>query len=136
LQGEVADFQSPLLPLSRNRSSLLGVAETLAPLAFIWFAISGALYLGLVGRVAPPLQTTMWGDIAEQITYSQFLAYLALGLVLAGAVFALSVVAVPMIVDRHVDASTAMRMSLLFMIAIFPLLGHASWRAYKELVVE
>jgi uncharacterized membrane protein len=163
--GEVADFQSSLLPLSHNRSSLLGVAETLALLALIWFALSGALYLGLVGRVAPPLETTMWGDIAEQITSSQFIAYLAVGLVLAAVVFALSVVTIPMIVDRHVEASTAMRMSLrvtmrdfpamlvwagliatlivfafatslLFMIVIFPLLGHATWRAYKELVVE
>jgi uncharacterized membrane protein len=68
-----------------------------------------------------------------------------------------------MIVDRHVDATTAMRMSLrvtvrdlpamlvwaalivglvfvgfatglLAMVIIFPLLGHATWRAYRELV--
>ena len=82
---------------------------------------------------------------------------------LAAVVFALSVVTIPMIVDRHVDANTAMRMSLrvtvrdfpamliwaaliaglivlgfvtglLGMVVIFPLLGHATWRAYKELV--
>jgi uncharacterized membrane protein len=91
------------------------------------------------------------------------MAYLAVGLVLAAVVFALSVVTIPLIVDRHVDASTAMRMSLrvtvrdfpamlvwagliatliviafatslLGMVVIFPLLGHATWRAYKELV--
>ena len=68
-----------------------------------------------------------------------------------------------MIVDRHVDAGTAIRMSLrvswrdfpamlvwaaliaglvlfgfltglLGMILVFPLLGHATWRAYRELV--
>jgi len=162
-QGELADFQSSLLPLKRNRSSLLGAAETLALLAFIWFALSGALYLALVGSVAPSLETTMWGDIAGQISNSQFMAYLAVGLILAAVVFALSVVTIPMIVDRHVDASTAMRMSLrvtvrdfpamlvwagliatlvviafatslLGMVVIFPLLGHATWRAYKELV--
>ncbi len=162
-QGEVADFQTSLLPLKCNRSSLLGVAETLALLSFIWFALSGALYLGLVGSVAPPLETTLWGDIAGQITNSQFMAYIAVGLILAAVVFALSVVTIPMIVDRHVDASTAMRMSLRVtvrdfpamlvwagliatliviafatglwgMVVIFPLLGHASWRAYKELV--
>jgi uncharacterized membrane protein len=166
--GEVADFQSSLLPLKRNRNSLLGVAETLSLLSFIWFALSGALYLGLVGSVAPPLETTMWGDTAGQINNSQFMAYIAVGLILAAvvfalSVFALSVVTIPMIVDRHVDARTAMRMSLrvtvrdfpamlvwagliatliviafatslLGMIVIFPLLGHASWRAYKELV--
>ena len=56
-----------------------------------------------------------------------------------------------MIVERHVDASTAMRTRLRVTIAdlpamlvwaalisalvfIFPLLGHATWRAYRELV--
>ena len=162
-EGEVADFQSSLMALKRSRSGLLGVAETLALLAVIWFGFSGALYFGLVGSIAPSLETAMWGEFAEQISNSQLMAYLAVGLILAAIVFALSVVTVPMIVDRHVDAGTAMRMSLkvtwrdfpamlvwaglivglvllgfitnlLGMIVVFPLLGHATWRAYRELV--
>jgi len=162
-EGEVADFQSSLRPLKRNRSSLLGVAETLALLALVWFALSASLYLGLVGSIAPSLESTMWGDFMRQVSNSQLIAYAAVGLVLAAVVFALSVVTIPMIVERHVDASTAMRMSLkvtrrdfpamlvwasliagliiigfvtnlLGLIVIFPLLGHATWRAYKELV--
>lgn len=162
-EGELADFQSSLLPLKRNRGSLLGVAETLALLALIWFALSGSLYLGLVGSLAPGVSTMMWGDFMGQISDSQLAAYIAVGLVLAAVVFALSVVTIPMIVERHVDASTAMHMSLrviwrdfpamlvwaglisglvfigfatglLGMVIVFPLLGHATWRAYKELV--
>jgi len=105
----------------------------------------------------------MWGDISGQISNNQLMAYLAVGLILAATVFALSVVTIPMIVGRHVDAGTAMRMSLkvtwrdlpamlvwaaliaglvllgfvtnlLGIILIFPLLGHATWRAYRELV--
>jgi uncharacterized membrane protein len=161
--GDFADFQSSLLPLKHNRNSLLGVAETLSLLALIWFALSGSLYLGLVGNVAPSLEATMWSEISGQISNSQLLAYVCVGLVLAAVVFALSVVTIPMIVERHVDASTAMRMSLrvtvrdfpamlvwagliaglvllgfvtglLGMVIIFPLLGHATWRAYRELV--
>lgn len=161
--GEVADFPSSLLPLRRNRSSLLGVAETLALLALAWFALSAYLHLTLVGSIAPSLSSTMWGDFTEHVSNSQLTAYAAIGLVLAAVVFALSVVTVPMIVERHVDANTAMRMSLrvtvrdfpamliwaaliaglivlgfvtglLGMVVIFPLLGHATWRAYKELV--
>jgi uncharacterized membrane protein len=161
--GEVADFQSSLLSLKRSRRSLLGVAETLALLAVIWFALSGSLYMGMVGNVAPSLESTMWGDITRQISEIQLLAYATVGFVLAVVVFALSVVTIPMIVERHVDASTAMRMSLrvtmrdfpamlvwggliaglvlvgfitglLGMVVIFPLLGHATWRAYRELV--
>jgi uncharacterized membrane protein len=162
-RGEVADFQSSLLSLKRSRQSLLGVAETLALLALIWFALSGSLYLGLVGSVAPTLESSLWGDISRQLGESQLIAYAIVGFVLATLVFALSVVTIPMIVERHVDASTAMRMSLrvtlrdfpvmlvwagliaglifigfatglLAMVVIFPLLGHATWRAYKELV--
>lgn len=162
-EGEVADFQSSLRPLKRNRRSLLGVAETLALLALIWFALSGSLYLGLIGSIAPSVESSMWGDFMQQVNNSQLIAYVAVGLVLAAVVFTLSVVTIPMIVERHVDASTAMRMSLkvtlrdlpamlvwagliaglvvigfatslLGLIVIFPLLGHATWRAYKELV--
>lgn len=163
-EGATADFQSSLLSLKRARGSLFAVAEILAVLAVIWFALSGSLYVGLVGSVAPSIESTLWGDIAGQISSSQMIAYAGVGLVLAALVFALSVVTIPMIVERHVDASTAIRMSLrltlrdfpamlvwaalivslvvvgfatglLAMIVIFPLLGHATWRAYKELVV-
>jgi len=162
-EGEPATFQDSLRPLSRNRSSLIGVAETLTLLALIWFAISGALYFSLVGSIAPSLESTMWGDVMYQLSSAQLLAYGLVGLVLACAVFMLSVVTIPMIVERHVDASTAMRTSmrvalrdlpamlvwallicilvaigfataLIGMIFIFPLLGHATWRAYRELV--
>ena len=162
-QGETADFQSSLRPLRRNRSSLLGVAETLALMAVIWFALSAAIYLGLVGSVAPSLESTVGGDVLRLLSTGQLTAYVAVGGLLASAVFALSVVTIPMIIDRHVDARTAMHMSLrvtardlpamlvwaalivtlvlfgfateLFgMVFVFPLLGHATWRAYRELV--
>ena len=162
-EGAVADFQSSLRPLRRNRSSLLGVAETLALLALIWFALSGAVFLGLTGNIAPSVESSLWGDFMRQVNNTQLIAYGVIGLILSAAVFALSVVTIPMIVERHVDAGTAMRMSLkvtlrdfpammvwaaliaalvaigfatslLGLIVIFPLLGHATWRAYKELV--
>jgi uncharacterized membrane protein len=162
-EGEIADFQSSLLSLKRSRGSLLAVAETLALLALIWFALSGSVYLGLVGSVAPGIETTLWGGTMSQISESQLIGYLAAGLVLAALVFVLSVVTIPMIVAHHVSATTAMRTSvrvtirdfpamvvwaaliaglviigfatsLLGMVVIFPLLGHATWRAYKELV--
>ena len=95
----------------------------------------------------------------------QVIAYVAVGGILAGVVFALSVVSVPMIIDRQVDAGTAMKTSLrvagqdlqsmlvwatlivvlvaigfatwlVGMVVIFPLLGHATWHAYKDLVEE
>lgn len=162
-EGSIADFQTSLTPLSHNRASLLGVAETLAMMAAFWFVLSGLIYFGLNGDVAPSLASTVWGDVMRQLSVAQLTLYLVVGLILCAAVFSLSVVTVPMIVDRHVAAKTAMRMSLrvtardlpvmlvwatliaalvLFgfataligMVFVFPLLGHATWRAYRELV--
>jgi len=162
-RGESATFQSSLRPLRRNDRSLLGVAEALGLVALIWFLLSGAVFYALAGSLGPSPQSTVWGDVMAQLSSAQYTAYILAGALLACAVFALAVVAVPMIVDRHVDAATAMRKSLrvmardlpamlvwallivllvtvgfatwlLGMIVIYPLLGHATWRAYRELV--
>lgn len=90
-------------------------------------------------------------------------AYLAVGGVFAGVIFAVSVVAIPMILDRQVDAITAgltsLRLvwtqpvvtvswgaliTLLVVLALLPwflgllvagpVLGHASWHAYRAAV--
>lgn len=161
--GEKADFQTSLAPLRRNHAGLLSFAETLAILAVLWFTGSAAIFAGMVGDVAPSVESTLWGDVMRQLSTTQFTAYAIAGGILASLVFALSVVTVPMIIDRHVDARTAMHMSLrvtlrdlpamvvwagliaalvyigfatwlLGMVVIFPLLGHATWRAYQELV--
>jgi uncharacterized membrane protein len=163
--GEPANFQSSLAPLRRHRRALLGVAEILVLLAVLWFTASAVFYAGFGGDIAPSLATTIWGDVMRQLSDTQFALYIAVGGILAVAVFALSVVTIPMIIERHVDARTAMHMSLrvtirdlpamlvwaaliaslvyigfatwlLGMVLIFPLLGHATWRAYRELVEQ
>ena len=162
-EGKTANFQSSLLPLRRNHSSLLGFAKILSLIAVTWFALSSLVFYGVVGDVAPSLESTTGGDVVRQLTSSQLTAYSIVGFVLCATVFFLSLVSVPMIVERHVEASTAIRTSLrvatqdlpamlvwaalivglvaigvmtgmLAMVFIFPLLGHATWRAYKELV--
>jgi uncharacterized membrane protein len=162
-QGEQADFQSSLQSMQGNRAHLLAFAGNLAMVAAVWFAISGVVFFGLTGSVFPSLGSTVGGDVMRLLTDTQLIAYGAIGLLLAAAVFCASVVSVPMIIDRHVDANTALRTSLrvtvrdlpamivwaaliaglvfvgfatalLGMVVIFPLLGHATWRAYRELV--
>lgn len=165
-EGEPVGFEDSLRPLSHHRAALLGVAETLAVLAAIWFLLCGAVYFYVDGAsVAPSLASTVWGDVTRHLSQGQLMAYGLTGLLLCAMVFALSVVTVPMIVDRHVDARTAMRTSvratlrdlpamlvwaalivalvalglatyLFALIFIFPLLGHATWRAYRELVPQ
>lgn len=90
-------------------------------------------------------------------------AYLAVGAVFAGLIFAISVVSIPMILDRSVDAVsaglTSLRLCLtqpwvmliwgalitllvvlamlpgfLGLLVVGPVLGHASWHAYRSAV--
>lgn len=163
--AEPTGFQDSLRGLSRSRRGLWAFSGLLLLLAVGWFALSG-LYLMLTGgSVAPDIQSTVWGNVLAQLSVSQVSTYAAAFIVLAGAVFAISVVSVPMIIDRHVDAATAVRMSLratardfpalmlwaalivalvlvgfatwlLGMVVILPLLGHATWHAYRDIVEE
>jgi uncharacterized membrane protein len=92
-------------------------------------------------------------------------AYIAVGGVFAGLIFAVSVVALPMILDRQTDAITAGLTSLrlcltqpgpvlvwgavitvlvvvamlpwfLGLVVVAPVLGHASWHAYRASVAD
>lgn len=89
--------------------------------------------------------------------------YVAAGALLAALVFSLSVISLPMMLDRRVDTVTAMMTSLrvvrqnpaamilwagmisglmvlgfltwfIGLAVLFPILGHATWHAYRELV--
>ncbi len=161
--GEVSDFQSSLQALRVNRRNLLPFAEILAAVAVLWFAAAAGLLYLQTGTFSPSISSTVGGDVLRHLSQDQLLAYgLALG-TLGLIVFAMSVVTVPMIIERHVDARSAIRVSLhisrrnfpvmlvwaaliiglvllgfatglLAMVVIFPLLGHATWCAYRDLV--
>jgi uncharacterized membrane protein len=91
--------------------------------------------------------------------------YLGVGAIFAGLIFAVSVISIPMMLDRQVDAITAgltsMRLVLtqpgvmifwgalltaltvlamlpgfLGLIVLGPILGHASWHAYRDAVID
>lgn len=162
--GGVSNFDTSLQPLSGHRESLLRYAGTLLLLSFAWFGLSGLMLFMTFGSVGPDYFETMWGDVMFNLTAAQIVSYVVAGGILACVVFSLSVVSVPMIIDRDTDAGTAMRTSLrvtlgadrpvmlvwgalcvilvgvgfatllIGMIVIFPLLGHATWYAYLDLV--
>jgi uncharacterized membrane protein len=129
----------------------------------VWFGIS-ALLLGTVFHIAEPdIRETLYRGFLDSTNRSQIFAYIAVGGVLATAVFTVSVVAIPLIIDRHASAAQAMRASvnavirnipamivwsalilvltiigyallLLGLLFIAPLLGHATWHAYKGMI--
>ena len=161
--GEPVDFGSSLAPLRHRRRAIAAFSSTLLAIGATWFLLSWLLLDAMLGSAAPAYTQTIWGDVLAYLSGSQLLSYAAVGAILAAIAFALSVVSVPMILDAGADARTAMRTSmrvtirdlpamlvwaalivtlvtlgfaslLLGMIIVFPLLGHATWHAYRDLV--
>jgi uncharacterized membrane protein len=162
-QGLSASFDDSLEGFARNSTALFEFGVILAICAAVWFGIS-ALLLGTVFHiVAPDIRETLYRGFLDSTNRSQVLAYIVVGGVLATAVFAVSVVAIPLIIDRHATAGQAMRASvnavfrnipamilwsglilaltiigyaplLAGLLIIAPLLGHATWHAYKDMV--
>jgi uncharacterized membrane protein len=162
---EPLGFDESLQAVTRNPESLMQFGAVLAVVAVVWFVASAVMLQSVLHAPTPSLAVALWGGATEAVNRSQILAYVGSGAVLAAIVFTLSVVAVPLIIDRHASAAEAMWASvkatlwnlpamliwgalivaltalgfitlLLGMIVVAPLLGHATWHAYKDLVPE
>jgi uncharacterized membrane protein len=161
--GQTANFDDSLNGFARNAPALFEFGVILAICAAVWFGVS-ALLLGTVFHVAAPdVRETLYRGFVDSTNRSQVLAYVVIGGMLAAAVFAVSVVAIPLIIDRHASAGQAMRASisavsrnipamilwsalilvltiigyaplLAGLLVIAPLLGHATWHAYKGMI--
>lgn len=127
-----------------------------------WVAVSASLIV-----VMSPVPVTTPADFVRQVVLAQdgglFLQWMALGSFLAAPIFASSVVAMPLMLDRRVSLHQAVLTSwsvvianpgplalwaalivlltllglgiyLLGLVVVMPLLGHASWHAYRDLV--
>jgi uncharacterized membrane protein len=161
--GQPANFDDSLEGFGKNAPALFEFGVILAVCAAVWFGAS-ALLLGTVFHiVTPDIRETLYQGFLDSANRTQVLAYIVIGGVLATAVFAVSVVAIPLMVDRHATAGQAMRASvhavlrnipamilwsalilgltvigyvplLAGLLIIAPLLGHATWHAYKDLI--
>ncbi len=161
--GQTASFDDSLEGFTRNARELMKFGGILASCAFLWFVLS-AVILGTVFHVrAPSLSETMYRGFIDSANRSQVLAYLGVGGALAAGVFVISVVTIPLIIDRHARAGQGMLASckvvasngaamivwsalILVVTAIgyvpllagllitAPLLGHATWHAYRDMV--
>ncbi len=155
-----ADFEASLAGLTRNRDGLINLALVLLAIALVWSALSSLMLFAFFGTAATSgAPEVMW----RELTLGAGFAYLLVGGMLALLAFVLSVVAVPYLLDHpNATASQAMRASvqavvanpvsmlvwagmisaltlagfatfMLGLIVIYPLLGHATWHAYRDL---
>jgi len=160
---EAVGFDESIDGLQHCQSSLTRFAGILLGFSALWFLLSGLVLSLTVGDIAPPLDQTMWGNFLTLVTPSQLLLYAIVGGILACVAFVVSVVSVPAIIDNSLPSADAMAVSfkatldnlptmllwaflivllsavgfvtfLIGMIIIYPLLGHATWHAYRDIV--
>jgi uncharacterized membrane protein len=160
-RGEKPDFGDSLLAWDTRTGTLAIFGFVLLVLEMLWgraalvvFAVSFDGMPDFKGSLMALLDPENLGFIV---------AYLAVGAIFAGLIFAISVVAMPLILDRPVDAITAGLTSLRLVLSqpgvmllwgalitvlvvlamlpwfagllfVGPVLGHASWHAYRAAV--
>src|SRR5574337_329934 len=158
---------SPMVPagsrLPASSTSLFYFGLLLAISLISWERISSILF-ALFYRGDVPDMAHFYRDVFFSGIYVHFVVgYLFIGGILAVAVYCLSAVSVPMLMDRDSDVVTAMMTSaravghnvgamllwavllvglmavgfatmMIGMIILLPLVGHATWHAYKDIV--
>jgi len=148
-----------------NQSQIAMVSAGFIIIMNTWLAANVGLFALLYQGISPPLENFFYSAFMTQKGANFAMASVAVGFVMAWAAFAISVITVPMLIDREVDGFTAIRYSIRSVLTNFPammlwaalivaivgiaiitfyvglilalpLIGHASWHAYRDLVPE
>ncbi|ANQ86044.1 DUF2189 domain-containing protein [Azoarcus olearius] len=162
-RGLRTGLRDSLMGLGRHGDTLLYFGLVLAVALIGWERISAILFALFYDGNVPDL-----GNFASTVflsgEYTRFvIAYLVVGGALAATVFALSAMAIPMLIDRETDTVTAAMTSaktvginpaamivwaamivvlmaigfatmMIAMVVLLPLVGHATWHAYRDMV--
>jgi uncharacterized membrane protein len=164
LRGEQADFKTVWAIWSSLDRRLVQFGILLTAMGTAWVVTSAALItLGVKPAVSTPSDFLMRVVLAPNPGF--FEIWLIVGGLMAAPLFASSVVAIPLLLDRRVTMQCALRTSwsavssnpicmslwaailmsltllglgtLMFgLILVIPVLGHATWHAYCDLVVR
>ncbi|MDP2434060.1 MAG: DUF2189 domain-containing protein [Pseudomonadota bacterium] len=156
-QSDAAAFVS----IRENLSSIGLFALLLAFTFSVWERLSAILLGAHLGASPVPEASLTWLFSLENLEF--VIPFILVGGVMAAVIFSISVVSLPMLMDRRVDIVTAVMTSLwvvrenplamlvwattiavltgigiatsfIGLAVIFPVLGHATWHAYRELV--
>jgi len=161
--GEEANLSLALSALKRNPTNLLIMGLVLMMALLVWIMIANLVFAIFYSGVS----LTIENFIPSLFLSGENTGFLAAGIISGGIiallVFSMSVISVPMLVDREVNVLVAVTTSVRSMIenpralllwgalivmfvwlglmtfyigfALFmPIIGHASWHAYRDLV--
>jgi len=162
-KGEPLQFCQALEAWRRNQGQLGVITAGLLIIMQLWMMSNFVLFALLYTGMHPPLEHFFSKVFLSGENNAFAFASLTVGFVLAWVAYAISAVSVPMLMDRKVDGFTAIRTSvravtenwpamtlwaalivffigigiLTFYVGLFialPLVGHATWHAYRDLV--
>lgn len=160
--GERCSLASSTVAWSRNLSNIAILGIGLGILTMLWARSSMMLIAVFFPRQMPDMGLLL-GHLTSADNIAFVATYMGVGAVFAGLVFAFAAIAVPMMLDREIDAITAMIASVIAvgrnlpamllwaalivsltalgfatlffgLIVIVPWLGLATWHSYRDLV--
>lgn len=162
--GEPVSLKAALLAWTRNAGQIGLMGIVLMLLLFAWIRLAALLFMLFYGLAPPSLETLVADTFLSPDGLPFLIAGTMIGAVLAALAYAISVVSVPLLLDRpEANVITAIATSvvavkenpttLLFwavliagfagaglvtlylgLIVTLPLIGHATWHAYRDLV--
>ena len=162
-RGQVPDLGEAMTAWSDHLGQMAIFGGALLVLEMIW--ARAALVIFAVSFEGMPDFAGAPGQLLAPENLGFLAAYLGVGALFAGLIFALSVIAMPMMLEREVDAISAALVSLRLclsqpgvmlswgalitllvalallpwfvgLVIVGPWLGHASWHAYRAAVTE
>jgi uncharacterized membrane protein len=162
-RGEAISYRTIALAVWSERDQLASFGMLLFVLYFFWMDVAFLLFMLFFGSATfPPLNEFISALLLTGPGNGLLVTGTAVGAIFAAVAYSISVIAAPMIFDRKLDAVTAMIASVravrknlpamalwaaliaalsvagltVYFVGLaitFPLIGHASWHAYKEL---
>jgi uncharacterized membrane protein len=160
--GRRAALSQVFYAWQRGTLPLVGLGLVLFAAASAWVAVTAALFMAFVPQPIDSLRTFLHYALAQQ-GIPMFTLWMLAGALGASLVFAATVVSAPMLLDRRIGLRAALMTSVRavgdnplamalwaalimfacvlsvitwmagFLISV-PVLGHATWHAYRELV--
>ena len=162
-RGEQPTLAQAFSAIFHNPFYISTMGAFLAVVLLAWILVANLIFVGLAGGITPSFENAL-GYLFSAHNLPMLTVGTIVGAIFALTVFALSAVSVPMLLDRDdVDTLSAMQTSvatclynwrpmLLWAVLIalvivagfctlyvglvigFPLIGHATWHAYRDLV--
>lgn len=163
-EGKPATFTACLAGFSRNGTQIAFLGVILLILHLFWVRVAALIFMLMFGlNFAPSIEELPLAMLRSNMLLPFLIVGTAAGAVLAAVAFAISAVSIPMLVDRETTAIEAIIASLravaanpgamvfwaglivvftamamvpffLGLALVIPLVGHATWHAYRDLV--